>query len=406
MLKFLLGLSCLALSSLCAENLPFSYMEASIDSIHEAFQKNEITSSDLVSFYIERIKEHNLDLSRGAAINAFVSINPAVYEEARRLDETFKATGRLVGPLHGIPIVVKDNVDTYDTPSSSGSLALLGSQPIHDAFIVKKMRDAGAIILGKTSMDEFGNGMVGKSSRSGRTGNPYNPLYSPGGSSGGSAAAVNANFAVLSIGTDNSGSVRVPAAFNGLTGLRPSTGLISRNGIFPRGNLDGVAGPLARSAKDLAILLSVIAKADPNDPRTLEAERSDSYVPFNREGLKGKRIGIIKNITGKDPYAKTSDSIGKVYEEFFSKLIFLGAALVDITIPSFQLDRTRNLSGEIEEINHYLSRFPSTRESFNDICRSGRTLSFGGTQGCLEHEKLTAPKKSEHYQPNFPENYT
>lgn len=385
--KFFALLSILIGGSIAAQDPPpFQIVEATIDSIHAAIKKNELTSAELMGLYLDRIKACNLDLSRGAPINAFVSINPSLFEEAKRLDEYYKKNGKFIGPLHSIPIIVKDNIDSYDTPSTSGSLSMLGSQPIKDAFLVKKLRDAGAIIIGKGSMDEFGNGMVGISSRSGRIGNPYNPLLNPGGSSGGPAAAVNANFAVIGIGTDNSGSIRAPAAFNGLYGLRPSTGLISQTGVFPRGNLDAVAGPIARTVKDLAAVLAVIATED------------SSYGPASSEGLKNKKIGVIKQVVQVDPYKNASPEVLQIYKNLFSKLTSLGAVLIEVELPDFKIERQNNLTGEIEEINAYLSRFPSPRENFEDICRSNRTQSFGGTKGCLDHKTETASKESQTYQ--------
>ncbi|MBA2367720.1 MAG: amidase [Candidatus Protochlamydia sp.] len=371
---------------------PFQIVEATISSVHAAIRKNELTSVELMTLYLERIKAYNLELSRGAPINAFVSINPSLFEDARRLDEYYKKNGEFIGPLHSIPVIVKDNIDTYDFPSTSGSLSMLGSQPTRDALLVKRLREAGAIIIGKGSMDEFGNGMTGISSRSGRIGNPYNPLLNPGGSSGGPAAAVNANFAIIGIGTDNSGSIRVPAAFNGLYGLRPTTSLISHAGIFPRGNLDAVSGPLARTVEDLAAVLTVIAQPEPGEGTTL------SYDPSTGQGFKNKKIGLINKVFNINPNRHASKEVNKIYKNFSSKLTELGAILIEIELPDFKIDRKNNLAGEIDEINAYLSTFPSTRENFEDICKSNRTLSFGGTKGCIEHNNQTAPKESQTYQ--------
>ena len=394
-ITFLIGSTC---SGQNLSQKKFQLVEATIDSIHEAIQNHQLTSVDLIEMYLERIKQANLDLSRGAPINAFVNINPSIFEEAKRLDDYYKRTGKLVGPLHSIPIIIKDNIDTYDTPSTSGSLALLGSQPIQDAFIVKKLREAGALILGKSAMDEFANGMFGISNRSGRIGNPYDPLLNPGGSSGGSAAAVNANFAMVGIGTDNSGSVRIPAAFNGIYGLRPSTGLLSQSGIFPRGNLDGVAGPLARTVKDLAIVLSILAQPDSHDPQTLHIPRTKSYTDFlDLDGLKGKKIGVIRQVAQIDPFRGSPSHIQKIYENLFQKFAQLGVTLIDVDLPHFNVDRKNHMAGEIEDINEYLASFPSTRENFQDICHSNRTQSFGGINGCLEHIKKSAPKYSQTY---------
>ena len=245
--------------------MQFNLEEATIDSIHTAIKNHQITCTQLITAYLNRIKKYNLSVDKAAPINAFTEINPSVLNEAQYIDDTYAKTKKLVGPLHCIPVLLKDNIDSFDTTSTSGSFALLGNQPTKDAFLVSRLRKAGAIILGKGGMDEFASGMIGISSRSGRIGNAYDSTKNPGGSSGGPAAGVSANFAVIGIGTDNSGSVKIPAAFNGLVGLRPSTGLISQQGIFPMGTLDAAAGPLTRTTKDLAIVLDVIAQPDRAD---------------------------------------------------------------------------------------------------------------------------------------------
>jgi len=180
-------ITCLVCHNVFAAN--FNVIETDIAKIHQGLTSGTINCEQLISKYLERIKTYNLSLNRGAPLNAFVSINPTAFRAARKLDQTYKVTGKLIGPLHCIPTVIKDNLDSYDFPSTSGSLALLGSQPIKDAFIVNKMRTAGAIILGKTAMDEFASGISGTSSRSGRVGNAYDPNKNSGGSSAGSAVA-------------------------------------------------------------------------------------------------------------------------------------------------------------------------------------------------------------------------
>src|SRR5580658_3746684 len=247
-------------------------------SIHTAIEQHQLTCEQLINHYLERIKQYNLSTAKHAPINAFNEINPTALDQARQLDNHYSQTQKLSGSLHCIPVVLKDNIDTYDATTTSGTLALLGNQPNQDAFLVSQLRKAGAIILAKGGMDELASGFSGISSRSGRIGNAYDPDKNPGGSSGGPAAAVSANFAMIGIGTDNSGSVRIPAAFNGIVGLRPSTGLISQRGIFPAGNLDGTAGPLARNVEDLARLLDVIAQEDPQDKKTISVPRVATYT--------------------------------------------------------------------------------------------------------------------------------
>lgn len=376
------------------------HLEAeTIHSIQNALAQHQISCLQLTNAYLERIKKYNLSVKSKAPINAFSELNPSVLTYARQLDDYYKKTGKAFGPLHCIPVVLKDNIDSFDTTTTSGSYALLGSQPIHDAFLVKKLRHAGAIILGKGGMDEFAWGMSGISSRSGRIGNAYDPNQNPGGSSGGPAAAVSAHFALLAIGTDNSGSVRIPAAFHGLIGLRPSTGLISQSGIFPMGNLDGTAGPIAWNTQDLAILLDVIAQPDPQEHKTLTIPRVKTYSTFLKSnGLNHKRIGIIHNVNGINPFNKMSAPIEKIIKKATNDMQNMGATLIDITLPDFNNERQFNQAGEIEDVNEYLASFPSTRKSFRDICESNRTRNFGSIKDCLHFMKNTASKFSVSYQ--------
>ncbi|CCD05562.1 TPA: amidase [Legionella pneumophila] len=372
---------------------------ATIRSIHHAIQNHQFTCFDLVTTYIDRIKKYNLSTKKFAPINAWSEINPSAIVQAQQLDASFKNTGLLSGPLHCIPVILKDNIDSFDTTTTSGSYALLGSQPVRDSFLVEKLRKAGAIILGKSGMDEFAWGMIGISSRSGRIGNAFNPNKNPGGSSGGSAAAVSASFALLGIGTDNSGSVRIPAAFHGLVGLRPSTGLISQQGIFPMGNLDGTAGPIARTTEDLAILLDIIAKPDLHDPKTLDIPRVKTYKEFLKmDGLTNKRIGIVHNVNNIDTFDKMPSYILKIVQKATQNMQKMGATLIDIDLPLFNNDRKNNQAGEVQDVNEYLASFPSTRKNFQDICESNRTRNFGTKKDCLHFIKNMASKSSKSYQ--------
>ncbi len=378
----------------------FQLDNATITSVHTVIKTHKLTCVELITRYLTRIKINDLSLTRGAPINAFVALNANVLSQANELDRYYARTGRFLGPMHCIPVVVKDNIDTVDTPSTSGSLSMLGSQPNTNAFLVNKLRKAGALILGKGAMDEFVSGMNGISSKSGRVGNAYDPNENPGGSSSGPAAAVSANFAMIGIGTDNSGSVRIPAAFNGIYGLRPSAGLISQTGIFPRGNLDGVAGPMARTVKDLAITLSVIANApDPNDPKTqLEIHRRNTYTNYLiPDALEHKRIGIITSVGREKTFDKNSKPAMKIFDKTFQNLQKFGATLVRVKLPQFNGRRENNMAGEIQDINDYLKSFPSTRQNFRDICKSGRTQVFNGVKECLKHIKETAKKNSRTY---------
>lgn len=370
-----------------------------ISSVHSAIQNHQLTCFDLITAYIDRIKKYNLSVESQAPLNVWSELNPSVLTQAHQLDTSFKKTGKFSGPLHCIPIILKDNIDSFDTTTTSGSYALLGSQPVRDAFLVRKLRNAGAIILGKGGMDEFAWGMFGISSRSGRIGNAYDPSKNPGGSSGGPAAAISASFAILGIGTDNSGSVRIPAAFHGLVGLRPSTGLISQQGIFPMGNLDGTAGPIARTTKELAIFLDIIAISDPQDPKTLNIPRVKTYTEFlNINGLTNKRIGIVHHVNGINTFDKMPSHIENIIQTATQNMQKMGATVIDVNLPLFDNDRQNNQAGEIEDVNEYLASFPSTRKNFRDICESNRTRNFGPIKDCFHFIQNIPNKSSTSYQ--------
>lgn len=378
---------------------PFHISEASIDDLHQAIQSGQTTCEAVVSASIQRIKKYNLSTTDKAPINAITEINPAALSDARALDKAYKKQQKLSGPLHCVTIILKDNIDSYDTTTTTGSFSMLGSQPNRDAFLVGQLRQAGAIILAKGGMDEFAWGLSGISSRTGRIGNAYDADLCPGGSSGGPAAAVSANFAMIGIGTDNSGSVRIPAAFNGLAGLRPTRGLISQHGLFPMGNLDGTAGPMTRNIKDLAIVLSVLATPDVSDKKTLEAEHPANYTSFlNKDALRNKRIAIIRHVGENDTFKNMPEYEAQVMEDTFNNLRKLGATLVDFDLPSYDNNRTDNQTGEIEDINDYLASFPAARKNFTDICNSGRTNNFGTAEECLKFRDSVQSRKSKIYK--------
>lgn len=378
----------------------FSLEEATIESIQNAITNHQINCEGLINKYLERIKLYNLSISKHVPINAFTEINTNAIDQARKLDDTYSKTKKLAGPLHCIPVVLKDNIDSYDSTSTSGTLALLGNQPHQDAFLVAKLREAGAVILGKGSMDELASGMFGINSRNGRIGNAYNPDKNPGGSSGGSAAAVSANFAMIGIGSDNSGSVRIPAAFNGIYGLRPSTGLISQRGIFPAGNLDGTAGPLARTVEDLARVLDVISKEDPNDTKTIHIPRISTYTIYlNKNGLKGKHIGIVRSVGNINMYKSMPKDIIQIIKHSLQSMEQSGAVIIDnITLPQFNNNRDFNMAGMRQDIDGYLASYPSVRKNYQDLCESNRTRAYGNVKKCLKFFESMPIKFGEKYK--------
>lgn len=377
----------------------FNINEATIKTVQRAIKSHDITCQQLVGMYINRIKKYDMSLGKAPSLNAIVAINPYVMKEAKKLDLYYQTHKRFSGPLFCVPVVVKDNIDTTDMTTTAGSLSMLGSQPTKDAFIIKKLRQAGALIIADAAMDEFASGMSGISSRSGRVGNVYDTSQNSGGSSAGTAVAVSANFALVGIGSDNSGSVRIPAAFNGDIGLRPSMGLISQTGIFPRGNLDGTAGPITRDVVDLAKVMSVIAQYDHKDPNGAGLPRPKSYTAFLKpDSFKGKRIGIVTKVGKVDIYKDTPEAAKMHFRQVYNRLRILGATVVNnVELSKFDTDRQHNTAGEIDDINHYLQGFPSTRSSFLDICHSERTRTFGSARECIQYANTNPSKQSAAY---------
>lgn len=300
--------------------VPFP-LEATIPELQAAMDAGELTAVELVDFYLARIAAYD---DAGPTLNAFIVVNPAAREQAAALDAERAVSGPR-GPLHGIPIVLKDNINTADMQTTAGARALAGFIPAEDAFQVRKLREAGAIILGKTNMEEFANGFRALSSMGGQTLSPYDPTRDPGGSSGGSAVAVAANFAMAGFGTDSCGSVRFPAVFNDLYGLRPTEGLTSRSGLIPLSTTLDTMAPMARSVVDLAIVLDVTAGADPADPTTVPVEASYQGA-VDPNGLDGRRIGVVH-------FGLTSD-VGDLVRAALEELTANGAELVDVRMPA------------------------------------------------------------------------
>src|SRR6516162_4365710 len=267
--------------------------EATIADIHAAFRSKELTCRQLVQHYIDRIEAYD---KKGPELNAIIMINPNVLARADELDAQFAQSGTM-GPLHCVPIIVKDNYDTADMPTSAGSLSLKGSIPERDAFIVRKLREAGAVMLATSTMAEFAwrpFETVG-SLLPGYTRNPYALDRVPAGSSGGTAAAVAANFGAVGLGTDTGNSIRGPASHTSLVGIRSTMGLTSRSGIVPLFLNRDIGGPIARTVADAVAVFDVVAGYDPGDPVTTasEGKRPDSYLKFlDKDGLRGARIGV------------------------------------------------------------------------------------------------------------------
>jgi len=303
---------------------------ATIEDLNAAFDAGTLTSERLVELYLARIEAYN---QQGPALNAILWLNDAALATAQALDAERTASGPR-SPLHGIPVVLKDNIDTFDMPTTAGSLLLVGSIPPDDAFIVKKLRDAGAIILAKLNMSEFASGVT-MSSVGGFIRNPHDPARSPAGSSGGTGAGIAAAFAQLGVGTDTGGSVRGPTTANGIAGLKPTHGLLSRDGIVPLALSFDMAGPMARHVYDVAVMLGAMTGVDPADAATLKSEGrfETDYTQFLDEGaLRGARIGIGRDFLGSDA------EVDWIIEASLQTMRDAGATVVDVRFPQWLLD--------------------------------------------------------------------
>lgn len=395
----LLSIGCILDANIFAqEKSDFSLFgeENSISHLHTALKNHKISCVQVVLGYIERIQKFNLSAQKNPPFNAITEINPNALQEALLQDQKNKDAVTL-SSLSCIPVILKDNIDAYDLHSSSGSLALLGNQPLKDAFLVENLRRAGAIILGKSAMDELAAGVVGISGRNGRIGNSYDTKQNPGGSSGGSAVAVSLDFAVIGIGTDNAASIRTPAAFNGIVGLRPTLNLVNAEGIFPRGNIDGVAGPMARKVEDLAVALEAMVETQGKKLDAIKHPQPYS-VYLNKDGLKNKRIGVVSSFSDKEAFANMPEESRALFKETQKNLQRLGAALVqNISLPEFNPHRNLNQAGEKQDINQYLSNYPAARQDYDDICTSGRVALYSRPIDCLRFLKNLPKKYGQKY---------
>lgn len=304
----------------------FTLEEATITDVQKAFKSGELTAQQLVKMYQKRIEAYD---QKGPKLNSIIYFNPKALEEAAALDAKFKKSGP-VGPLHGIPVLLKDNVNTMDMPTTGGSRSLEGYVPPKDAFITKKLRDAGAIIIAKVNLHEFAVWGESVSSILGQTLNPYDLTRTPGGSSGGTGAGLAANFGILGIGTDTVNSIRSPASANSVVGIRPTIGLVSRNGIIPYSLTQDTAGPLARTVADAAKMLNVLTGFDPLDPVTawnVGHVQKDYFKFLKTDGMKGKRIGVLRSFFGMDAIHQEVNAVTNKAIEDCKRL---GATMVEL----------------------------------------------------------------------------
>jgi amidase len=310
----------------------FHLQEAAIAEIKSAFASGSLTCAKLTRLYLDRIDAYNL---RGPALRAVITVNPKAVETAAEMDRQYKTNPSGAGPLHCIPTVIKDNFDTFDMPTTGGNVGMKQSQPLTDAFTVAKIRKAGALILGKTNLSEFARGGMSLSGLGGQTLNPYDLTRTPGGSSGGTGAALAANLAVLGTGSDTGQSIRSPASANSLVGIRPTRGLVSRSGVIPNSETQDEVGPIARSVTDAALLLDVMAGYDAADPITAFGRNRipKSYTHLLRkDALMGARIGVMTNLSGNE--ARHRD-VNRVMDDVAAKMHSLGATIVRFELPEY-----------------------------------------------------------------------
>ena len=315
--------------------MSFKLEETTISKIHTALRAGETTCVDLVNGYLDRIEAYDRS---GPTINSIVTVNPHARDEAARLDAQLATSGQLSGPLHGIPIVVKDQAETAGIMTCFGSIALDGYIPTKDATAIAKLHAAGAIILAKTAMPDFATSWFGYSSKSGTTRNPYDLAHDPGGSSGGTGAAVAANLGAIGLGEDTGGSIRLPSSFDNLVGLKVTPGLISRAGMSPLVVFQDSAGPMCRTVTDTAKMLEVLVGFDPADPYTATAVIAGAVKyseRLDKAALSGARIGVVRQVFGdaSDPQAA---EVNAVIEAALAAMVTAGATPVDIAIPDLQ----------------------------------------------------------------------
>ena len=305
---------------------PFRFQEATIDDLQAQMTAGTLTARELTAAYLQRIAEID---QAGPTLRAVIEVNPDALQIAAGLDAERKA-GKVRGPLHGIPVLLKDNIATDDRmETTAGSLALVGAKPPGDAFLVTRLRAAGAVILGKTNLSEWslfrdGRGRSGWSGRGGQTLNPYALDLSPSGSSSGAAAAVAANLCVVAVGTETDGSILSPASVCGLVGIKPTVGLVSRSGLIPISASQDTAGAMARTVRDAARLLGVLAGADPQDPATLtrgKRAETDLAAAIRPHALKRARLGVVTGPFGFDP------ELGAVLNQAVAELESAGAVI-------------------------------------------------------------------------------
>ena len=308
-------------------------VELSASDARDRMASGQLTSEALTNAYLDRIAKID---DAGPKLDSVIEINPRAAADAAALDAERKA-GKVRGPMHGIPVLIKDNVDIAGMVNSAGSIALADNHPAADAFMVKRLRDAGAVILGKTNLSEWANfrstrSSSGWSSRGGQTKNPYVLDRSPCGSSSGTGAAIAASLAAIGVGTETDGSIICPSSVNGLAGLKPTVGLVSRSGIIPISVSQDTAGPMARTVSDVALLLTAMAGVDPADPSgpAANGKIATDYSTFLKvDALKGRRFGVVRQAMGYHPDVDASTT------KAIDAIKAAGGEVIDVKVPTY-----------------------------------------------------------------------
>ena len=375
-------------------------LELSIEQTQAAMKNGSLTCVQLVESYLDRIQRLDRAVVDGNRLNSVLRIAPHVREEAAALD-ALQASGGWADPLHCVPTLLKDNYDTADFPTTAASKSLDGMQPVTDAFTVQRLRAAGAVVLGKTTMAEFAYLPQSVNSQTLRVALPYDTSRDTGGSSSGSASAIAANLAMIATGSDTCASIRLPPSNNSLVGIRSSIGLVSQRGIVPLSHTLDVGGPIARTVTDAVRMLDVMAAVDPKETKTLDKERFQpaSYSAFLQvDGLKGKRIGVLRSYGGTDAFG-SDPHVNKVMNQAIKDLVAQGAVIVDnVTLPNFSQVSTTMIVREFKDnIEEYLAGVPNApHKTLAGIIASGKVHPV--IEALLVASQAASDTKSTNYQ--------
>ena len=378
----------------------FHLLETTIDAIHHAYQSGQLAARQLVQLYVDRITAYD---QTGPTINAIITLNAHALDEADQLDRAYRTSG-FMGPLHGIPVVVKDQADVVGLPTTLGSLVFRHYYPDRDCFVVEQLKRAGAIILGKTTLGELGGGDT-HGSLFGSTRNPYDVERTVGGSSGGSAACVAANFATVGVAQEGLASIRRPATWTGIVGMRPTAGLVSRGGVYAGWpSVNGSLGPMARTVTDMAKLLDVMVGYDPEDPLTARGvgQVSARYTTYlDTRGLQGARLGILREPMGlqTEPDSDDFKKVTEVFDRAVAALRAAGADIVDpIVIPQLRAllaTRAGSVTEDEAAFQRYFGR--SAHPPFPSRAAAAVSPDFAHVVRRSQERWTRAPDPSAHY---------